>query len=906
MPDWKPEILRRLAPLKLAPTREAEIADELSQHLEDRYQELVTSGQSEDTAFRTALNELKGEDLLARSLRPVERNPYREPIVPGKNTGNFFSGVLQDIRYALRVLRKSPGFTAVAILTLAFGIGANTALFSAVNGVLLDPLPYPQPQQLMALYSSTTDSSRGSISYPNFLDWQRDNRTFAQLAAYRGDTFNLTGAGEPEQLKTEMVSADFFPILGVKPVLGRLFTSQDDHADAAPVVLLSEGLWRAKFGGSPEILGQSISLSGTPYTVIGVIPANFYYSGDNFGLSEIYVPLGQWTDSTFLDRRVSMGLNAVGRLKADVSLAQARADMDGISQTLAKTYPDADKGVGITVISLKVSMVGDVAGFLYLLLGAVGFVLLIACVNIANLFLARSAGRAREFAIRAALGASRGRVIRQLLTESVLLSLTGGICGLLVAAWGTRAAIRILPQALPRARNIHLDAHVLLFTLGVSIFVGILFGLAPALKNSSANLQETLKEGGRGSSGVHHRVQRFFVIVEMALALVLLVGAGLMIRTLVDLWRVNPGFNPHNLVSFNIAFPAEMMKASAEEVRNELVQLNAALRSIPGVESVSVAGGALPMQGSSELPFWRANEPAPKSQAEMNWALLYLVQPDYLKVMGTPLLRGRFVTAQDTHQSVPVIVIDEDLAKKFFPGQNPIGQRINLAVLGVQAEIVGVAGHVKHWGLDDEGKAPVEAELYFPIVQIPDKFLPLMSKSASFVIRTRVSPYTLLPAIRKAIEQVNSQQVVSGVETLQETIDKSLAERRFSMILLGVFAAVALILACVGIYGVISYLVGQRVHEIGIRMALGAQRRDILRLVLGQGAIMALLGVAIGIAAALGLTRLMASQIFMVSAHDPLTFAGVCSLLILVALAACYIPARRAMRVDPMVALRYE
>src|SRR5690348_2047881 len=813
---------------------------------------------------------------------------------------------LQDLRYAVRVLSKAPGFAAIAVLTLALGIGANTALFSVVNGVLLSPLPFPQPERLIALYSRTSDFDHSSISYPNFLDWQRQNNSFAQLAAYRHDSFNMTGAGEPERLRAEMVSAGFFSILGVQPVMGRLFTAQDDRPGGAPVVLLSEGLWRRRFGASAQMLGKSISLNGTAYTVVGIIPANFYFRGNNFSLSEIYVPIGQWTDSTFLDRRTSMGMDAVGRLKPGVSFLQARADMDDIGRNLAREYPDADKDSGIALVPLKQDMVGEVAPLLYVLLGAVGFVLLIACVNIANLLLARSTGRTREFAIRSALGASRTRMVRQLLTESVLLSLAGGILGLLIAAWGTRAAIASLPQALPRSGNVGLDTRVLLFTLGISLFAGILFGLAPAIKTSPHNIGETLKEGGRGSSGARHHLQGAFVVAETALALILLVGAGLMIRSLVQLWSVNPGFNPHNLLEFEVAFPPEAMKATPDQLRNSLLQLDTALAAVPGAEYVSAIGGSLPMEGDSELPFWLEGQPKPSTTAEMKSALFYPAEPGYLKAMGTPLLRGRFITAQDTMHSPPVIVIDENLAKKYFPGQDPIGKRINFGILDVQAEIVGIAGHVKHWGLDDTGNQPIEAQLYYPIMQVPDKFMPLLAKGAQFIMRSRVAPDTLFKPIRMAVEQINSQQVMYGAHTMDETIADSLASRRFAMILLGIFAMVALVLSCVGIYGVISYLVGQRTHEIGIRIALGAQRRDVLAMILGQGARMALIGVAIGIVAALGLTRLVADQLFGVTAHDPITFAGVAIILMLVALAACYIPARRAMRVDPIVALRYE
>ncbi|HEV2305492.1 MAG TPA: ABC transporter permease [Candidatus Acidoferrales bacterium] len=816
--------------------------------------------------------------------------------------------LLQDLRYSIRTLAKSPGFTAIAILTLALGIGANTALFSVVNGVLLSPLPYPQPDRLVALYSRTPNFTESSISYPNFLDWQRQNRTLSNLAAWRSDSFNMTGSGEPERLRGEMVSADFFRILGVEPLIGRNFSLNDDHAGAAPVVILSNSFWQRRFGGSRKILGQTISLNGTAYAVIGVLPANFYFRADNFPshMPDIFVSLGQWTDKTFLDRRVGMGMDAMGRLKPGVTVGQARADMNGVAANLARAYPEADKNSGITLIPLKQSMVGDIAPLLYVLLAAVGFVLLIACVNIANLLLARSTGRTREFAIRAALGASRARMVRQLLTESVLLAFTGGLIGLILAAWGTRAAIAILPQALPRSGNVGLDASVLLFTLGVSLLAGILFGLAPALKTSQRNLTETLKEGGRGSSGARHRLQGIFVIAETALALILLVGAGLMIRSLVALWNVNPGFNPHNVLTFGVAYPPSLAAAPPDAVRNGMRQLEAGLEAVPGARAASLTIGSQPMQGDTDIPFWIEGHPKPPTDNQMPATLLYFVLPDYLNVMQTPLLRGRFITAEDTLHSTPVIVIDDYFAKKFFPNEDPIGKRINFEVLDLQAEIVGVVGHIKQWGLDENAKSPVLAQGYMSIMQIPDRFIPLLSKGSEVFVRTQGPPDALAASIRHAIESINSNEVMYETESMDGVISDSLASRRFGMILLGVFAALALILACVGIYGVISYLVGQRTHEIGVRIALGAQRSDVLRLILGEGTRMALIGVAIGIVAALGLTRLMASELFGVTAHDPLTFAGVAVVLMLVAVAACYIPARRAMRVDPIVALRYE
>ena len=815
------------------------------------------------------------------------------------------STLFQDLKFGLRMLAKNPGFTAVAVLTLALGIGANAALFSVVNGVLLNPLRYAEPDRLVALYSRDANFTRASISYPNFLDWVRDNRSFSALAAYRGDNFNLIGMGEPERVPAEMISANFFPLLGVKTVIGRGFLPEEDQVGAAPVVLISGGLWNRKFGASPEALGKSLALNGTAYTIVGVIPGDFHYTGGNFHRSDVYVPIGQWNDSTFRDRRTGMGMNAVGRLKPGVTFEQAHADMEALGRHLAERYPEADKGTGITLIPLKQNVVGSIRPFLLVLLAAVGFVLLIACVNVANLLLARSTARTHEFAIRSALGASRGRVIRQLLTESLLLALAGGGLGMLLASWGLQGALKVLPEALPRAEEVHLDGRVLLFMLAASVLAGILFGLAPALKNSQHDLQETLKEGGRGSSGTRHRAQRVFVVVEMALALVLLAGAGLMIRSLTKLWRVDPGFDPHNVLAFRMSFPSAIK--SPEANRAHWRQIQDSLEAIPGIEAASLSEGSNPLRGESDLPLWLEGQPKPSSQGDMKSSLFYRVQPDYLKVMKIPLQRGRFLLPQDNEHSPFVTVIDERFAQLYFRGQNPIGKRVNFEMLNTTtAEIVGVVGHVKQWGLDENSTSPLQAQCYFPIAQLPDQFIPLVARGVVVTVRTNGSPLAQVGSVRRALSQINSQQVMYGTETMDGIVSDSLAARRFSMILLGIFAALALVMSCVGIYGVISYLAGQRTHEIGIRMALGAERRDVLRMVLGEGMKMALVGVAIGLVAAFGLTRLMAKMLFGVSAHDPLSFAGVAVLLILVALAACYIPARRAMKVDPMVALRYE
>jgi predicted permease len=807
---------------------------------------------------------------------------------------------LQDVRYAARMLAKNPGFTAIAVLTLALGIGANTALFSVVNGVLLNPLPYPQPDQIVVLSRKTPDFTEASISYPDFLDWQKDNRSFEAIAAYRGDDFNLTGQGEPERLKTEMISATYFPLLGIKPVIGRMFAESEDRVGGAPVALISEGFWKRRFGSSPGVLGKALTLNGTDYEVVGVIPASFHFDRSN----DVYVPIGQWNDQTFRDRRVSMGTRALGRLKPGVTLDQSRADMGGIAHNLELAYPEADKGTGISVVSLKKHMVGNIEPFLFVLLGAVGFVLLIACANVANLLLARATGRARELAIRTALGASPIRVVRQLLTESVLLAVIGGALGLLLAAWGTGFVVNLTPDALPRAQEIGVDTRVLLFTFAVSILAGILFGLAPAIKTLRHDLQETLREGGRGLSGARNRAQGVFVVVEMAMALVLLVGAGLMVRSLSVLWSVNPGFNPDHVLTLSVALPPGI-GANGPAARALMRQLHGELAGIPGVQAVSLNGGSLPMMGDSELPFWLEGQPKPANDNDMSSALFYIVEPDYLKAMGVPLKRGRFLTEQDSEHAPMAIVIDEYFAKKFFPNQDAIGKRVNLEILGGQAEIVGVAGHVKHWGLDSDAASPIQAQFYLAMMQVPDRFMPLFS-SAEVVARSQGDPLALTSAIRAAVGRVSTKQVVYAVETMNEVIADSLAARRFSMTLLGIFAGLALVLSSIGIYGVISYIVGQRTHEIGIRMALGAQQSDVMSMVIGQGAKMALTGVGIGLVAAFVLTRQMDKMLYGVSATDPLTFAGVAVVLVSVALLACYIPARRAMRVDPLVALRYE
>ena len=812
--------------------------------------------------------------------------------------------LFQDLRYGVRMALKSPAFTAVAVITLALGIGANTAVFSIVNGVLLNPLPFPQADQLVALGENKANFENGSISYPNFRDWQKDNRSFSSMAVSRIFSFNLIGAGEPEQVDGDLVSSDFFSMLGVKPVKGRLFMAGEDEVGAAPVAMIGEGLWRRKFSSSPEILGKSITLGPKGYTVVGIIPASFHLSLPSFRDGEIFVPAGQWNNPLLLNRGAGLGFHGIARLKPGVTVQQARADMDAVSRNLAAAFPDTDKGISANLNPLKQQIVGYVRPLLLVLLAAVGFVLLIACLNVANLMLARSTVRTREFAIRAALGATQARVVRQLLAESVLLGLIGGAIGLLLASWGTRAALATLPSTLPRSEQIGLDTHVLIFTAGTAILAAILFGLTPALKMSRTAENETLKEGGRSSSGTRHRAQGVFIVTEMAMALVLLAGAGLMVRSLVRLWRVDPGFDPHHVMSFGLTPPPSVLTASADGIRAHFRELNRRLGAIPGVESVAQTSGAAPLDYDDEQLFWLDGQEKPAHDNDMNWAIAYIVDPDYLKIMKTPLLAGRFFSTQNDEHSPRVVVVDEVFAKKFFPGQVAVGKRIHLKT-GDLAEIIGVVAHVKQWGLDSDDTQQLRAELYIPLVQMPDEYIKSTSSTA-FVVRVAGEAAASFASVRHVAQEMSDQQVIYGEETMEQVVSRSIASHRFLMILLAAFATLAVILASVGIYGVVSYVVGQRTHEIGVRMALGAQRTDVLRLILGGGARLVLTGIAIGILGAIALTRVMANQLFMVSASDPPTFVAVSLLLVFVALMACYVPARRAANVDPTVALRYE
>jgi predicted permease len=900
MPDWNEPIRKQLADLNFAPAREAEIVEELAQHAEDRYRELQSGGATDEEARRITLDDLGGHQLLASELRAVERTDAPEPVVlGGAGKAHFLSGLAQDLRYGFRTLRKNPGFTAIAILALGLGIGANTAIFSVVNGVLLRPLSYPDPSRLLMIWETTAEFSQASVAYPNYLDWRRDSRSFTDMGAFRSADFNFTSSGQPEQVSGEYVTSSVFEVLGVSPSLGRSFLPEEHRQGAACTVMLAYGFWKSRFAADPNILGKSLTLNAVSCAVVGVMPMDFRFRPD----SRIYVPIEQWNSVELHTRESHPGLRVTGRLKRGVTIEAAQAEMAAQCNGLARQYPATNAGRGAKVVRMKDDMVADIRSTLLLLVGAVGFVLIIACANVANLLLARSTARKREFAIRAALGAARGRVVRQLLTESVLLSLGGALVGLLLARWGTSLVLAAAPDILPRSQEIGIDPYVLLFTLAVSVATGILFGLAPAFHGANANPQEFLKEGTRGAGGGRHRTEGVFVAVEMSLAVVLLVGAGLMMQSVWRILRVNPGFNTRSVLTMQVALSPGAM-ASPTAIRLAYDQLVGRVAAVPGVRSAAITSLVPLGDSDSEIPFWPGTGPQP-AQDRMTSSLFYIVTPDYPSVMQFPLRRGRFFTDQDNLASPPVVVIDDVLAAHLFPGQNPIGRQMSLIILG-PVQIVGVVGHVKHWGLDSDDKAKIRDQIYFPVQQVPDKFMSEAVAGLTLVLRTGPEPLSMVSAVRAQVAGPTRDQPIYAVRTMEQIISGSLAERRFTMLLLIIFAATALLLAAVGIYGVMSYTVTRRTHELGIRTTLGASRGEIVGLVLRQGMKLAAIGMAAGLVAALALTRFMAGLLYGVRPADPATLAAVALLLGGIALLACYIPARRATAVDPVVALRCE
>jgi putative ABC transport system permease protein len=797
--------------------------------------------------------------------------------------------MFQDMRFGLRMLLKHPGFTFIAVLTLALGIGANTAIFSVVNAVLIRPLPYPEPDRLVILDEVPPGGGQFAIAPGNFVDWRDQSGSFVGMAAFGRMSFNLTGHGEAERLPGLRLSANSFALLGIKPALGRDFLPEEDQPDYNRVVILSYGLWQRRFGGEPDLVGKMLTLDGNSYTVIGIMPRDFRF----FEGIEVWTPLALTPrERASHDKH---DFNAFARLKPNVSLEHARAEMSAIAGRLAAQYPISNDDWGIRLTPLRDEVVGPIQPVLLALSCAVAFVLLIACANVGNLLLARSAVRQREVAIRAALGASRRRVIRQLLTESLLLGIAGGVIGLLLAVWGVNFLRVLTPDSLG-VETVAIDGRALGFTAIVSLLTSLLFGLAPAVQAANPNLSESLKEGGR--SGVEgrgrNRTRSLLVIAEIAMSLALLISAGLVIKSFIRLLQVDPGFQSKGLLTMQVSLPnAKYPERSSRAVFFQ--QLTEKIAALPGVASAGAAS-TLPFRIDEVQEFIIGGRPpiTPGKEPSANY---YAVSADYFRAMEIPLLKGRAFTGRDTKDAPRVAIISESLTRRYFPDEDPIGKRMDISKggFGTWREIVGVVGDVKHYGLDSQ-----------TTVQIYEPYLQVTYPAMSLVVRTTGDPREIAAAIRGQVAAMDNDQPVANIRTMDVIVSGSVARQRFSALLLALFAGVALILAAVGIYGVMSYYVAQRTHEIGIRMALGAERCDLLRLVVGKGMLLALIGVMIGLAAAFTLTRLMSGLLFEVEATDRVTFAATAVLLTSVALLACWIPARRATKVDPIVALRSE
>jgi putative ABC transport system permease protein len=811
-----------------------------------------------------------------------------------------------DLRYSLRMLRKRPGFTTVAVITLALGIGANTAIFSVVNAVLLRALPYQHSERLVALFETSKEVPAMATPYPDYLDWRAQQTAFEDLAARMPAGGILTGDGEPERIIGRLVTASFFPTLGVKPYLGRFFSEAEDRPGGERVIVISYGLWQRRFGGDENIIGRGIRYNGESWTVIGVLPPDFDFYGTANANNDFCMPLGQLTDQEYMHDRNSHTVMVTGRLRAGTSVEQANAEMQTIAEQLAEAHPESNTGNGVTVRSLLDDYVGEVREALLIIMAAVGLVLLIACVNVANLLLARAASRQKEVAVRLALGAGRWRLVRQLLTESVVLAALGGGLGLLLAAWGIELLLKFHPDDLPRLEQVNIDPRALGFTLLVTLITGVLFGLAPALHSTKVDLHDALKEGSRTASGSagSRRLRGALVVAEIALSLVLLIGAGLLLMSFKRLMQEDPGFDPHNVLTLRLRLP--------DPKYPEAVQTTAFLRAVmgrvaalPGVERVSIATG-FPLGPQSQRDYWIEGQPQPKRQEDWSAAILKSVSEGYHDALGIRLLAGRLLTEHDDATSPPVVLVDDAFVARHFPNAaltSVLGHRLRFGgEEGPWREIVGVVRHVRAETLEEEGHATI----YRPWQQMPPKWLANISRAMDLVVKTTVEPRGLIAPIRGEVQAIDPDQPLANVRTLDALRDEYLAPRRFSLLLLGLFAIIAMLLAVVGIYGVMSYAVTQRTREIGIRMALGAGSRDIFKQVVGHALRLTLAGVTAGLFAAALLTRLMANQLYNVKPIDLPTFLLTALLLAAVALVASYLPARRATKVDPMIALRHE
>jgi len=858
-----------------------DISDEIRSHIEEKTDEFVASGMSRADAEAAARRAFGNVVKLQETARDVWR------------FASFIESLATDVRYALRGLAQKPGFTIAVILTLALGIGANTAIFSVVNAVVLRPLPFAEPEHLVWLWDTQPQLPTAPASLPDFLDWKEQNRSFEYLAAFlSGNTFLNTGDGTRDT-PVGVVTPEMFALFRVRPILGRTFTAEETLPGRSRVAVLSHGLWQSLFGSDPNVLGRTIELSGTPHTVIGVMPAGFSFPNQ----AELWRPL--LIDPNRLDRGPHY-LRILGRLKPGVTLPQAQGEMSAIAARLAQQDPEKIAGHGVKLELLRDVLVGDIASALFILLGAVGFVLLIACANVANLLLSRVGARQKEIAVRAALGASRLRLVRQMLTESILLAVAGGAAGLMIALVGVKWLVSFGPDTLPRVREIAVDPGMTGFTLLISVVTGVLFGLVPALQISRSAFADALKESGRTSAGLHRsRLRSALVISEVALSLVLLIGAGLMIRSFAKLNQIDPGFNPSRLLTLRVTLLPNKYRED-ERVAQFYAQLLEGAATTPGIVSVG-AISYLPVTGGITNDYFTIEGRPPVAKEAQPIAEYRVVTPHYFEAMGIPPLAGRDVAETDTKQTPNVVVINDAFARQHFAGENPLGQRIKLQ--GQQRDpllIVGVVGNVRNGGLDEQPTP----EVYVPFLQ--DPLSQTYQRSMTIIARTKSEPSAVAGSLRVALTTLDKSLPVYAVKSMTEHLHETLTRRRFNLILLSIFGSVALALAAIGIYGVISYGINQRTHEIGIRLALGANRYDVLKLVAKQGMMLTLSGVALGLFAAWGLTRLIKTLLFDVSVTDPLTFIVIALLLAFVALLACSIPARRAMKVDPMIALRYE
>jgi putative ABC transport system permease protein len=796
---------------------------------------------------------------------------------------------VQDVRYAVRMLFRNRGFTAVAVLALALGIGANTAIFSVVNGVLLRPLPFKDSDRLVVVFEKTGNGSRDYISQPNLQDYRERNHVFESLTTFIGQSVNLTGTEKPDRVRGGFVTSDFFRMLDTAAAQGRTILPAEDSQGGERVVVLNHDFWQKRFGGDPSVLGKNLTLNGESYAVVGIMPRSFRFPLDEI---EVWIPAHYWPNYSTL-RKDHYSL-VFGKLKEGVTIPAAQTEMAGIASQLAQSFPEENQGRGLEIIGLKAMLVEDVRPMLFVLLGAVGFILLIACANIANLLLARGTARWKEVAVRAALGASRTRLIRQFLTETVLLSVMGGVLGLILAVWGVDLLMSISPGELPGGQPPGFDLQVLGFTLLVSVLTGFLFGVMPALQLSKPDLYSVLKEGrGAGEGAGRGRLRALFIISQVSLSVVLLVGAGLLINSFYRLLRTDPGFAPENLLTMEYRLPKNKYAKGEEqwEFHRRVVER---VREVPGVQSAAVVGG-LPFSGNGgSTIFTLPDRPLPPRGKEPR-ALLNRAGDGYFETIGIPLLRGRFFTEQDKPDAPVVVLINQAMAQTYWPGQDPIGKQVQIPEEKITASIIGVVGDAKQFELGERQRP----QIYSYYSQSPNIF-------ATLVVRTNVEPMSLADTVRAAVWAVDKDQPVWKIRTVESLLERNVAPRRFVMTLMAVFAGLALLLTAVGLYGVISYSVSQRTQEIGVRMALGAQARDVLALIIKQGMKLTLVGVAIGVAASFALTRVMASLLYNVSATDPLTFISAALVLACVAFLACYIPARRATKVDPMIALRYE